>query len=69
MPTSHHKLRAWITPAGKGFQASVISANAIKETRPATQVYLSQAEAQAWIEGLASSTGYEIEWLDPPPRN
>lgn len=68
VPASPYRLRAWITPIDHGFQAFVISANAIKNTPPAVLVCPSQAEARAWVERLASSAAYEIEWLDASPR-
>lgn len=68
VPASPHRLRAWITPTDHGFEASVISVSAIEKTRPAVQVCPSEVEARAWVERLASSAAYEIEWLDGPPR-
>jgi hypothetical protein len=62
------KLLAWIEPRDYGeFVAAFVGAAAARERVPATQPFLSRAEARQWIEDQAAALGLPIEWVPGPP--
>jgi hypothetical protein len=61
------KVLAWITPRDDAFLAAVISVAAVSGCPPATQLCPTPEEARQWVEGLASGSGFLVEWVSRAP--